>query len=781
MNQEQEIEKVLVEVEQEVFFAEDTNYRILRTRVLKPVQEFEVEDTLTITGHFPEVKMNHSYEFEGFFTEHSRYGQQFNASILKEVLPREEDNIIQYIQNLKIARVGKRTIEKLYDFLGNDILEIIADQGMDALKDFTASGWNEEKAMALVSKIQSEHAIQLYFFKLVKLGFPSYVVAQLHEVYGENLQTIVQTNAYQILEDFDGISIKLIDKIVEDNFPEQIKFRTKYAIVYFMKQICYQSGDSIVAYDTVKEKMMADPLQKVNDTLIMDALDELIQDKKVMKVKEHFYQLHYFFYTENNIALKLLQLKEEKCLHPNQAHHIDMYIDSCEESFGISYDEQQRNALTEAFDANIYLLTGGPGTGKTTIIKALLEIFTLLEKAENVADERILNKIALLAPTGRAAQRMLETTGFSAKTIHSFLGWDKHKNSYRFNEENPISAVEFVIVDESSMIDMWLLSALLKALPNLGHIIFVGDRNQLPSVGVGQVYSDLLESTVFPVTTLDKIFRQKENSTIIDVANQINKGEPSQIFFTNSEDYSFLAMQPQQLLHALEQICKNALSKGYEMEDIQILAPLYKTIVGIDRINQHMQSVFNGYVYSDREKYPGNGETVFLPNDKVIQLKNLPDFDVYNGDIGKILSIEKGTGTQVEVVIDFSGTLVIYSREEMKHISHAYCISIHKSQGSEFPLVIIPVFFQYSIMLYRQLIYTGASRAKKALMFLGQKDALLQSIKSSNKEERTTNLKNCLYADQEEVELPGTMVEAYNLGITGENLDGKTPADFMNN
>ncbi|GBU10453.1 ATP-dependent RecD-like DNA helicase [Erysipelotrichaceae bacterium] len=762
---------------QQIFFSDDSNYYIIRAKVLQQVLNFEIGETITITGNFHELQLNHQYAFQGNISEHAKYGQQFQAISFYEIMPKQRDSVLQFLKNLKIPGIGQKTIEGLYEFLGEDMLEKIAHGGIAVFAGFTGTRWNREKATSLKLAIDEQSAMKKYFFELIQYGFPAHIVAQLHEHYGEDLPVIIQTNCYKLLEDFDGISIRTLDDIVKEHFPKQIEYRMKYAIVYYMKNIMYRSGNSVGTLDMLEQEIRKDRFSIFNEEALLEGVAALIVQKKIYQV-ENGLMLDYFYVCEQQIAMRLKMILAEDAQHKKYLHHIELYIKQCEERFGIAYDASQKEAINAAFSVAIFLLTGGPGTGKTTIIRTVLEIYMLLEKSGKVTEEQLEKKIMLLAPTGRAAQRMQDATLFPAKTIHSFLGWDKHKNSYRYNDNNPKSDVEFVILDEASMIDMWLMNALLKALPNLKHLIIVGDKNQLPSVSSGQVFSDLLSSPSIANIALNKIFRQKKNSTIIDVASTINRGEYSDVLFQQSSDYSFLEISPQQILIALEKICQNALKKGYDMNQIQILAPIYKGIVGIDAINQHLQQFFNPNTYEPDACYFQNDTVFFLPNDKIIQLKNMPDFDVYNGDIGRIDSIEKISEKQYEVVIDFGGNFVIYSNEEMKLIRHAYCISVHKSQGSEFPIVIMPMFFQYSIMLYRQLLYTGASRAKHSLVMIGQKQALIESIRNDRENMRLTHLKALFDDVGTNIEVK-SIEEALKLGILGENTEGMTPFDFL--
>ena len=777
-----DVETIEIKAEyiQQIFYADDSNYAIIRVILLETTADFDKGESLTVTGTFHHLELNHQYVFEGKIVEHPKYGFQFQAVSSYELLPQEKENIIRYLKNLNIKGIGQKTIERLYDTYGENMLEVFsqAEGDTSVFFGFQAKNWDETKAQALLDAIAEQQSQQLYFFRLIKMGLASNLVVQLQERYTTHLQEIIETNSYQILDDFDGINIKVIDGFVTKYFPEQVKYRLGHAIVYHMKAYCYQSGSSAMLQSEIVEVLQKDYLQNYQEAEIFDALHVLLDKKKVYEI-DSFYMLDYFYLTEQLIVQNIQGLIDKQALLVHDETAIFYYIKQCEQKFGITYATQQKEAIAAALTHPIFLMTGGPGTGKTTIIRAILETYLSLQQDEEdaVEEKDTLKKIALLAPTGRAAQRMQDATGIPARTIHSFLGWDLHSNSYRFNEFNPIADVEFVIVDETSMVDMWLLASLFKALPNLQQIIFVGDADQLPSVSIGQCFQDMLESEIIAKIRMQEIFRQKHNSTIIDVSNNINEGKLTDMYFTQSADYSFIEMQPLHLLSAVEKIYLNALNKGYDMFQIQILAPLYKGKIGIDTINRHIQSIVNPDNYAEDERFITANQVVFLPNDKVIQLKNMPDYDVYNGDMGKILSIEHYGKDEYDVLIDFNGKELIYSKDEMKLLRHAYCISIHKAQGSEFQVVIMPIFYKYTIMLYRKLLYTGTSRAKKALIILGQKQALLQAIDNNRELQRRTLLAYFLAADN--YQEPKTIVEAIKYNIIGEDLGGITPWDFL--
>jgi len=764
--------------EQMIFFAEDNNFSIIRIQLETPLAPFEIGDELIVTGHFQQLVAGTSYEFAGVLVDHVKYGNQFQAISALKTLPKEEENILRYLKNLKIKGIGAKTFSALYTFLGEDMLQRITEGTVAVFDGFSHPRWTEEKAQRLSEAIKAEQGTQAYFFTLIKMGFASHIVVSLQQTYGDELPQIIETDIYQLIDKFDGISLRMIDDIAQNFFIEQLPKRLYYAIIYHIKQHCYKTGSSVVTKDAIFAFFAQERAFTYAQTEIEATIDQLIKDKKLF-FSAGVYALDFFYYTEQLISGRVRELGAETAAFSAHEPLIDQYIAECEYEFGITYAAPQLAAIKQALVHPLFLMSGGPGTGKTTIIRAILTIYQQLSKAHetDLTDEKLADRIALLAPTGRAAQRMQETSGLSAKTIHRFLGWDLQTNSYRYNEDNPIKTVEFIIVDEASMLDMWVLSSLLKAVPHLKQLIFVGDADQLPSVGCGQCFSDLLQSDHIPHARLTHIFRQKEASTIIDVANSINAGRKTDLYFTQSTDYNFLPLDAHKLAAALTTITQNALNKGYDMYDIQVLAPLYKGTVGIDAINTHLQRVFNPDIYDDDERFVNHAGMTFLPNDKIIQLKNLPDFDVYNGDIGKISSITHYGKNEYEVEVSFNNNTLVYTKEEMKQVRLAYCISIHKSQGSEFKLIIMPIFSQYSIMLYRQLLYTGVSRAKKALIIIGNEQAFMQGIANNRADERKTLLRALLREDAQD--MPETLIEALERRIVGEALDGQSPWDFL--
>ena len=432
--------------------------------------------------------------------------------------------------------------------------------------------------------------------------------------------------------------------------------------------------------------------------------------------------LNTFYVCEKNIANKLITLKQAKNI--KRIKDFDKKFAQEENSIDIVLSDKQREAIKSVNTNNVCVITGGPGTGKTTIIKFVIELF----KNEG-------KKVVLCAPTGRAAKRMSESCLLPAYTIHRFLKWNKESNKFLVNESNNSNA-EFVIIDEVSMIDVNLLDNLFKGLSKNIKIVMIGDYNQLESVGPGKVLKDLIDSDMINVTFLNELYRQDENSYIATLASEIKKNDLSEDFLTKKEDYSFIEANASNLKKYIEKVCLMAIEKGYSSDDIQLLAPMYKGENGIDNLNKLLQSIFN----PDRgQNSIVSKDVIYRENDKILQLENDPDNNVFNGDIGYIMDITGST-----ITVDFDGNIVKYTPKDFIKIKHGYAISIHKAQGSEFKLVILPIIFSYRIMLYKKIIYTAVTRARNNLTIIGDPSSFVYAVNNENVYERKTKLKDRL-------------------------------------
>jgi exodeoxyribonuclease V alpha subunit len=395
----------------------------------------------------------------------------------------------------------------------------------------------------------------------------------------------------------------------------------------------------------------------------------------------------------------------------------------------IIYNEKQKEAIIDAFRFHFEIITGGPGTGKTTIIKSIVKLYQELYKKSK---SEMIEEVSLLAPTGRAAKRMTETVGLKASTIHRFLKWNKETNKFKVNEHNKVDT-KLVIIDEASMIDTYLLDSLLKGLYYDTKIILVGDYNQLPSVGSGQILKDLIESNMFNVVELSELYRQKENSNIITFADDINRGIYNLSLFNKEDDLTYISCDSYNLIDKFSELCYSY--QDYDPNELIILAPMYKTINGIDNLNLIAREIFNPK--SDDKEEMMIGDIKYRELDKVILLINMPDDDVYNGDIGIICEIDKFNN---EIYIDFDGNIVKFNKSKFTNFKLGYVTSIHKSQGSEFKVVIMILLNEFNRMLYRKLLYTGVTRAKKNLYLLGEETAIKRCINNNIINDRKTSL-----------------------------------------
>ena len=446
-----------------------------------------------------------------------------------------------------------------------------------------------------------------------------------------------------------------------------------------------------------------------------------------------------YYFQEVDIAENLELISRHSS---EKINNLDSLIEGIELEYDVKYNTIQKKAIKNALLNRVSIITGGPGTGKTTIINSIVKLYI---RINNLGIKEIVNDIALLAPTGRAAKKISDSTGLGAMTIHRFLKWNKEKNEFQINEYNKNNQ-KLVIVDETSMIDTALFDSLLKGLNHNITLVLVGDANQLPSVGPGLVLNDLINSDMFIHTELETIYRQSEDSYIPILAKEIKDRELSINFTDQRDDFNFLAAKGAGIKELIKKICLMSKDKGLSEEDIQILAPMYKGENGIDNLNILLQDIFNP---KDKDKKEVKvGEVTYRVNDKVLQLVNDVDNNIFNGDIGYISDISTVMGSRKKEVftINFMGNEVMYSREDLINIKHAYAISIHKAQGSEFAHVIMPVSRAYYKMLYNKLIYTGVSRAKKSLVVIGEEDSFLTAVNNDYSKNRKTNLKEQILA-----------------------------------
>lgn len=684
--------------------------------------------TITFTGYFAELNNIDNYIFYGDFIEHEKYGMQFQTSSYERTIPEEKDSIVEFLTSGLFKGIGEKKAKKIVDVLGKDTLKIILEQPNNLI---LIPGITEKNKNELHNKLQDYEASYETIIKLGNLGFTTREAMIIYNYYKEKSLEKVDENFYNLYYDLKGLSFKRIDMLaIKNNIPNDDKTRIEAGIIYVMEELTNNYGHSYYfcheLLPFVEKALHIDLIKEDIDT----SLDSLIKKGLVIK-KDDCYYLTNIYNDEVYIVNRVNLLMHES---DNKVKNIDEYISKIEEQFSVSYNNDQKEAIRESMIKNILIITGGPGTGKTTILKAIIELYKQINK---YTMDKVVDNIALLAPTGRASKRMCEQTNIPSSTIHRFLKWNKDNDSFQVNEYNKAKK-DLVIIDEASMIDVGLFASLLRGLSVHTRIIIVGDVDQLPSVGAGQVLYDLIESNKVNVKYLKELYRQKEESNIISLAYNIKEGKLDQDIFNKEEDLTFIECSNDDIIKKIEEISYTYLDYSYK--DFQILAPMYKTLNGIDNINNKLQNTFNKK--SSNKKEIMIYEELYREGDKVIQLTNMPDENVYNGDIGIIDRIVNST--KKEVYIDFDGNIVKYSQANFINFKKAYAISIHKSQGSEFDIVIIPIVKNFQKMLYRKLIYTAVTRCKKRLYLIGDIKALEFSIRNNNSLIRRTTIKKFL-------------------------------------
>jgi len=713
---------------QDIYSNQSNGYTVGLIRVKESDIPEEVNRVVTFTGTFDELKYKTTYKMEGTFVEHNKYGHQFLVETYEMILPTEEEEIIDFLSS-DIFPIGEATAKKIVDKLGNDTInKILEDKncllGIPRLP--------EKKIDKIYENLLDYQSTSHIVLELSKLGFSTKNAITILKKYSMNTMDIINNNIYDIQDDID-ISFIELDKIARNiGYELNDERRLEALTIHTIKTLTFNNGDTYLYFDEMYQyiKKYTDNLEESTFEYI---LLKLSKQKRIYINKDKYY-LDDHYEAEIYITERLTKLNE---LKRRKLPKLETKIKVLEEHNNIVYDKSQKEAIIKALNNNLTIITGGPGTGKTTIIKCivrlLIDIYQINEQ-----------KIALLAPTGRAAKKLMETTRIPASTIHKYLRWDKDNNIFEVDEVNP-NKQEYIIVDESSMIDTMLLSSLLKGTLPTAKYIFVGDYYQLPSVSQGQILKDMIDSNVLDVIKLNCLYRQTEGSYIINLAKEIKDKELSDKYLTKTDDYNFIACPDNQILEFIKNIVEIALEKGYREKDIQILAPLYKTQNGIDSLNKTLQQIMNKP--SKNKKEITSGEIIFREGDKILQLVNDPDNFISNGDIGyieKIIPASISKSKKNEVTINFDGTMVTYTPKDFINITHGYAISIHKSQGGEFKLVIIPFTKAFKRMLYNKLVYTAVTRAKEKLILIGDPTCFVYGVNNDYIENRKTTLKELL-------------------------------------
>jgi exodeoxyribonuclease V alpha subunit len=718
----------------EVFYKTDKGFMVgifkIREASDSELEEY-INKTITFSGNFHELLNDCDYKLYGSINNHPKYGFQYKVTYYEKLVPEEKNSIISFLSSDLFPGVGVKTATKIVERLGDNTIDLILEN-YDNL--FLIPSLKEDKAKMIYDILHNEQESYKMIMYLQEKGFSLNEAVKIYGSYKSNTINTLENNIYEIIEKIIGIGFITVDKVaIKMGIDKSDRKRIEAGILFSMYDLCLSSGNTYSSFNEIYLRSYKYLDINIDINEFESYIINLNKEDKII-ILEDKYILKTIYDVEKNISNRVLRSIKDK---PINIKNSEKNIEFLEDIFCIKYNKLQKKAIVTSLENKLSIITGGPGTGKTTIIKGIVELYKSLE---NITTDKLVKDLVLLAPTGRAARRIMETTNFKAITIHKFLKWDKETDTFQVNKDNK-SEAKFLIVDESSMIDIFLFNSLLEGLNEDARITLVGDYNQLPSVLPGQILKDLIDSDVIPTIKLNELYRQKEDSYIINLANEIKEGQLNEFFTDKRSDYNFIETNKDNIESIVCELCKKAIEKNYSYNDIQVLVPMYRGTNGIDNLNNKLQDIFNPK--SDKKEEFEYNDNIFREGDKILQTKNINDLEISNGDIGIIDSITK-TNNNINAIIDFEGIEVEFTKKNFDDVKLGYAISIHKSQGSEFDLVIMPMDISFKRMLYRKLIYTGVTRAKKSLTFVGEKDALLYGVSRNNEEIRNTLLKELI-------------------------------------
>jgi len=761
MKGEELLMKIIGKIINIIFKNDENNYRIFVVS--------NESSRYTLCGYLPQLDEGLAYEFETEEVNHPKYGLQYKVLTYKIYQDKSKESIISYLSSSLFPGIGYIAAEAIYNTLGPNCLDIIIND-KNALEE--VSKLTPKQRLTIYEKVKENEILESIFVKLYDVGLTNQMAMKLYEKYHSKTLEVIENNPYQLIYDLDGVGFKRADDLARKlGFKENDQERLKALLVYVFNNLSSNYGMTYLTKAQIMRSAYNFALKNTsvtNDELEL-ALNNSINDNKIMIENDKYY-LPYHYFDEVNIATKINSLLFEK-EKPLNHELYETYLEDFEHMENIEFAPLQKEAIINALENKISIITGGPGTGKTTIIKAIVYIYAALHSID-LLDEISKSKILLCAPTGKAAKRISEKTEFYASTIHRALGYN-FDQGYLYDADNLLPHT-LVIIDESSMIDNNLASHLLQAVSLRSKIVFVGDAFQLPSIAPGAFLKDLIDSNCIKTTYLETIYRQSEDSGIIALADMVKEGMIQDNIFKR-EDLKYINCRPDEVVSTVNRIIGVEIAEGYSLqEDIQVLAPMYKGEAGIDELNASISKNFNSFfLYELNHK-----DKLFHDGDKIIQLVNSKELQILNGDIG-ILE-EKTTAEFDEVVKEcyhasFSEKRVKLLDKDFDNLNLAYATSIHKSQGSEYPIVIMPCIPSYYIMLKRKLLYTGLTRAKKRFYLVGDMNSFLNGLKQIE-DGRQTSLKMRIGIpiDLKNVSDPDSAFKTYQ-----EPDDGITPKSFM--
>lgn len=719
-------------IERIIFENPSNFFRILLLDIDDTDAEFDNFEII-VTGTMADIMEGQDYTFWGTIVQHPKYGEQLKVTRYKRAKPTSK-GLIKYFASDHFKGIGMKTAQKIMDLYGdNTIDEILADPS----RLTTINGLSAANREAFVSKLRLNYGTEMMLAKLAEYGIPNKLALQIQDTYKEETLEIIQQYPYQLVEDIQGIGFKIADQLaqqlgIESDAPE----RFRAGLVHTLFQQSMETGDTYLeARDLLAYTI--DMLEKarqveLDPALVADELAHLIEEDKIQNVETKIFENSLYF-AEEGIRSNLVRILEKGKQESFEISKIEKIIAQVEQDFKIKYDQIQKKAICDAINHKVFILTGGPGTGKTTVINGIIATYAALHQLDLKKKQEL--PILLAAPTGRAARRMNELTGLPSATIHRHLGMTGDDDISHLDD---YLDADFIIVDEFSMVDTWLANQLLSNISSNSKILIVGDADQLPSVSPGQVLADFLQIPILPQTKLTKIYRQSEDSTIVTLASQIQQGVLPADFTEKKADRSYFEAPSEYIPDMIKKIVAAAIRSGIPAQDVQVLAPMYRGPAGIDHINKLMQDLINPA--ENNQLIFEAPDCQYRQGDKVIHLVNDAENNVFNGDLGYITDLLPAKYTdskQDELTINFDGNEIIYPRSEWYKIRLAYAMSIHKSQGSEFPVVLLPITRSSYRMLQRNLIYTAITRAKNKLILLGELTAFDYAAKNTGTARKT--------------------------------------------
>jgi len=746
-----------------IFHNATNMYSIVRVKIQETNLQYDDKEIIVV-GYFPKLNEEELYRFTGVLKTHPKYGQQFQVETFVKEVPATEQGIIHYLSSDLFSGIGRKTAETIVEKLGVDAIRLIMEDpyALDSVPRL-----NDEKKAKIRETLEQNLGLEKVMIKLNEWGFGPQLGMKIYQTYREETITLLTENPYRLIEDVEGVGFGRADELgsklgITGAHPDRIKA----AVLHVLTNASLSDGHVYLDAEHVLPEVKGmleqrEPVEIPYET-ISQAIIQMREESKICGEETRLY-LPSLYYSEVGIASKILELINQNGKPRFSKDEIRKAIGEVEERLDVSYAETQAKAIECALNSSLMILTGGPGTGKTTVIRGFVEVYAELHglslNPKEYAQKEEPFPIVLAAPTGRAAKRLAESTDLPAMTIHRLLGFNGQEKDEETERE---IEGRLIIIDEMSMVDTWLAHQLLKSISEDVQVVFVGDQDQLPPVGPGQVLKDLLASKKVPTVELIDVYRQAEGSTIIELAHQIKKGNIPSSVENKTSDRSFIKASADQVASVVTQVVKSAVSKGQSIRDIQVLAPMYKGPAGIDMLNKQIQELVNPNDDGKRKELVF-GDVTYRIGDKVLQLVNQPESNIFNGDMGEVIAIlraKENIEKQDLLVVSYDGNEVTYQRGDLNQITLAYCCSIHKSQGSEFQTVIMPIVRGYSKMLRRNLLYTGITRAKNFLILCGEPDVFISGLSKTDDLMRLTSLKARLNPMELEEAQPEEKIEA---------------------